>query len=241
MATHVLSEDTVFREVRDNGKVLYSRRFLTKTNKLPKWGERWMPANLYRFVPLVEESYVDRDNKTVTTYTRNVGLSTFMTATERVLYQPNPDNPEETIALKEAWVESRLYGLRTAVKNFGIERFKNNCSRATEGFNHVLIQFHEKHQYLTELKHRKSLEIKAKGEQALKEAGLRATSHIFKAADIMQATRGLAAAKGRAAIIKASDMASATKGRYKCQIIAKLNLKAEENRCLPSPSSILEK
>ena len=107
MATHVLSEDTVFREVRNNGKVLYSRRFLTKTNKLPKWGERWMPAHLYRFVPLVEESYVDRDNKTVTTYTRNVGLRTFMTATERVLYQPHPDNPEETIALKEAWVSTK--------------------------------------------------------------------------------------------------------------------------------------
>ena len=45
--------------------------------------------------------------KTVTTYTRNVGLSTFMTATERVLYQPNPDNPDETIALKEAWVSTK--------------------------------------------------------------------------------------------------------------------------------------
>ena len=104
MATHVLTEDTVHREVRQGGNVLYSRRFLTKVNKLPKWGERWMPSKLYRFVPLMEESHVDRDNKTVTTYTRNVGLSTFMTATERVVYQPNPENPSETIAVKEAWV-----------------------------------------------------------------------------------------------------------------------------------------
>ena len=59
MATHVLSEDTVHREVQQNGNVLYSRRFLTKTNKLPKWGERFF-ANLKKFVPLVEESYVDR-------------------------------------------------------------------------------------------------------------------------------------------------------------------------------------
>ena len=104
MATHVLTEDTVHREVRQGGNILYSRRFLTKVNKLPKWGERWMPSKLYRFVPLMEESHVDRDNKTVTTYTRNVGLSTFRTATERVVYQPNPENPSETIAVKEAWV-----------------------------------------------------------------------------------------------------------------------------------------
>lgn len=61
-----------------------------------------------------------------------------MTAVEKAVYTPNPDNPNETIAIKECWVESRLYGLRSAVKNFGIERFKSNCLRATEGFNFVL-------------------------------------------------------------------------------------------------------
>ena len=104
MASHVLSEDTVHREVRRNGSVLYSRRFLTKTNKLPQWGEKWIPAHLKRYVPLVEESHVDRDNKVVVTYTRNIGLSRFMTAYEKVRYQPNPVNPLETFAIKEAWV-----------------------------------------------------------------------------------------------------------------------------------------
>ena len=37
-ARHVLSEDTVYREVI-NGTTLYTRRFLTKTNKIPKWGK----------------------------------------------------------------------------------------------------------------------------------------------------------------------------------------------------------
>ena len=104
MASHVLSEDTMHREVRGGGNVLYTRRFLTKTNKLPKWGERWMPANLYRYVPLVEESHVDRNSQIVTTYTRNIGLSRFMTAIEKVRYEPNPENPLETVAVKEAWV-----------------------------------------------------------------------------------------------------------------------------------------
>jgi len=241
MATHVLSEDTVHREVQQNGNVLYSRRFLTKTNKLPKWGERWMPS--INSVPLVEESHVDRDNRVITTYTRNVGLSMFMTATEKVRYEPNPDNPNETVALKEAWVESRLYGLRSAVKNFGVDRFKKNCVRATEGFNHVLNHLYEKQQYLSELKQRKSLEMKTKGENAIAQAGIKATEKITKATDIVHTTKAKATdmvhtTKTKAAdmvnttkvkaVEKTADMVSATKGRYQ-QETAKMNLVAEEN------------
>ena len=60
-ATHVLSEDTLHRELVSRD-ILYSRRFLTKTNRLPKWGERFF-SNLKKFVPLVEESHIDRGSK----------------------------------------------------------------------------------------------------------------------------------------------------------------------------------
>ena len=35
-----------------------------------------------------------------------------MVAIEKVRYTPDPLNPQETIAIKEAWIESGLYGLR---------------------------------------------------------------------------------------------------------------------------------
>ena len=63
LATHVLTEDTLHREIKGRD-VLYSRRFLTKTNKLPKWGEKFF-FNLKKYVPLVEESHVDREAKIV--------------------------------------------------------------------------------------------------------------------------------------------------------------------------------
>jgi len=72
-STHVLSEDTIEREVKD-GK-LYSKRLLTKTNRVPKWGERFISKNV---VKIVEESVVDLEAKTFTTYTRNLGYTKVM-------------------------------------------------------------------------------------------------------------------------------------------------------------------
>lgn len=72
---HVLSEDTVEREIRADGK-LYSKRLITKTNKLPKWAERVFSH--VKQVCVVEESVVDMESKTLTTYTRNIGLNKIM-------------------------------------------------------------------------------------------------------------------------------------------------------------------
>lgn len=72
-STHVLSEDTVSREVK-NGK-LYTKRLLTKTNRVPKWGERFINKNI---VKIVEESIVDPETKTLISYTRNLGYTKVM-------------------------------------------------------------------------------------------------------------------------------------------------------------------
>ena len=71
---HVLSEDVVEREVKDG--CLWSRRLITKTNKLPKWGERFVPGS--KSACIVEESVVDPVKKTLTTYTRNINLTRIM-------------------------------------------------------------------------------------------------------------------------------------------------------------------
>lgn len=54
---------------------LHSIRLFTKTNKLPKWGERFIHGNV---VKIVEESIVDPSEKTLVTYTRNVGFNSVM-------------------------------------------------------------------------------------------------------------------------------------------------------------------
>jgi len=58
------------------GGQLYSKKLLTKTNAMPRWGERFVPGA--RFVCVLEESVVDPVNKTLTTYTRNIGYTSIM-------------------------------------------------------------------------------------------------------------------------------------------------------------------
>lgn len=72
-SSHVLSEDTLERSVRDGQ--LYSKRLLSKTNPVPKWGERFYNS---KSVKIVEESIVDPVARTLTTYTRNIAFTKVM-------------------------------------------------------------------------------------------------------------------------------------------------------------------
>lgn len=72
-SNHVLTEDTLERSIRD-GK-LYTKRLLSKTNPVPKWGERLISS---KSVKIVEESICDPVRKTLTTYTRNIALTKVM-------------------------------------------------------------------------------------------------------------------------------------------------------------------
>ncbi|XP_034948167.1 PRELI domain-containing protein 1, mitochondrial [Chelonus insularis] len=132
-STHVLTEDTISREVKD-GK-LYSKRLLTKTNRLPKWGERFVSKNV---VKIIEETIVDPKGKTFVTYTQNLGYTKVMSVVEKVVYTVSDENPEWTVAKRSAWIDSSVFGFSRAIQAFGLERFKKNCSKMTGGFNYVL-------------------------------------------------------------------------------------------------------
>ncbi|XP_060871003.1 PRELI domain-containing protein 1, mitochondrial [Metopolophium dirhodum] len=130
---HVLSEDVLHREVIE--KKLHSIRLFTKTNKLPKWGERFINS---KDVKIVEESILDPTKKTLVTYTRNVGYASVMGVTEKVVYKVNEENPSTTVAERSVWIESNVYGMSKAIQAFGMQRFKVNSTKAVKGFNYVL-------------------------------------------------------------------------------------------------------
>ena len=100
-----------------------------------------------------------------------------MSAVEKVEYRVHPEDPDRTVAHKQAWIDSGFYGLRSAVKSFGVERFKQNCHRATEGFNYVLQRFHTQQHYLNEVRARKWREMREKAKTAADLAKAHSTVH----------------------------------------------------------------
>ena len=130
-SSHVFSEDFWEVKVLDDGR-LYTKRCIMKTNKLPSWGSHFFSA---KRVPVTEETIVDARNKTLTTYTRNIGLRYFMGTTEKIVFRASKDSDEVTLAEKQVWIESSVFGFQSAIRSFGIDRFKKNCVAATNGFN----------------------------------------------------------------------------------------------------------
>ncbi|CAH2046071.1 unnamed protein product, partial [Iphiclides podalirius] len=130
-STHVLSEDTWSRQVKDG--CLYTKRLLTKTNRVPKWGERFFNA---KSVKIIEESIVDPKEKVLVTYTRNLGYTKVMSVVERVEYRSLGGG--QTIARRSAWIDSQVFGFSRAIRAFGVDRFRKNCTQMVNGFNDVL-------------------------------------------------------------------------------------------------------
>lgn len=54
---------------------LYSRRLLSKTNPVPKWGERFYKSSSVR---IIEDSVLDPKKRTLITFTRNIGFKKIM-------------------------------------------------------------------------------------------------------------------------------------------------------------------
>ncbi|KAG7458585.1 hypothetical protein MATL_G00222010 [Megalops atlanticus] len=136
-STHVLSEDVVFRQVTADGRLL-SRRLLTKTNRLPRWAERFFPSNLSRSAYILEDSIVDPASKSLTTFTRNLNHTRLMTVEERCVFQADPDRPAWTRLSREAWICSGVFGFSRPIQEFGLARFKSNQVRAMKGLEYAL-------------------------------------------------------------------------------------------------------
>ena len=131
---HVLSEDVLDRKITSKGQ-LYTRRLLSKTNSLPKWG-RAIFKNMTPMAYIVEESVVDCSRKEMKVYTWNTSHKTLMEVQECLTITPNDDG--KTLVKKEGWIDSSLTGLRTALRKFGKNRWNDNAKKAFLGYQNVV-------------------------------------------------------------------------------------------------------
>ncbi|CAF1332379.1 unnamed protein product [Adineta steineri] len=93
---HVLSEDTYYRTITEDNKII-SKRLLSKTNKLPRWGERIFSRGSSSTIGfIIEESVCDIKQKIFTTTTININLKSLMTVQETCTYRPDKTDESRT-------------------------------------------------------------------------------------------------------------------------------------------------
>ena len=138
---HVLTEDVISRDVVD-GK-LWTKRLIKKTNHITKLAQKFVGHHQYTYV--VEESIVDPVQKLITTYTRNIGLTSVVSVEEKCTYKMDGENSDIVLCGKEAWISSQYRGWRERlICSFVHQRFKGNAKKAFNGFNHVLESLYGK-------------------------------------------------------------------------------------------------
>ncbi|KAJ8025673.1 PRELI domain-containing protein 1, mitochondrial [Holothuria leucospilota] len=170
---HVLSEDIVHRSLLPDGRRLYSRRLLTKTNRMPRWGNIVFGANAH-LVSVLEESVVDPMKKTFTTYTRNLGYTSFMVVEEKCVYQQSSENSGWTELQRQVWVDSSVLGFARAIQKFGVERYKSNCNKSFKGLQYIINKMFVPEQAETHIPQKvDQLTKKAKAAQDLARQGKR--------------------------------------------------------------------
>ncbi|XP_043640723.1 protein preli-like isoform X2 [Drosophila teissieri] len=72
------------------------------------------------------------------TYETHIGHRNLvkMKVDEIVVYSEQKDG--STLAVRRAYISSQVFGFSRAIRAFGIERFKANGNKASNGFNYVL-------------------------------------------------------------------------------------------------------
>lgn len=130
---HVLTEDVISRFIE--GAKLKTTKLITKTNRLPKWGERFVSSTT---ACLVEESILDLAKRTLITYTRNVTYQKLMLVEEKCEYKRLKDTKEWTVCKRQAWITSNFYGFSRPVEAFGMERYKQNINKTRKGLEYIL-------------------------------------------------------------------------------------------------------
>ena len=133
---HVLSEDILERRIDSKSGQLITRRLFVKTNSCPRWIERLMHT---KNVHIIEESIVDPIRQTLTTITRNLGMTNLLSIEEICVYRPHTTDQDTTVLERTAVFDSNLSGFsKFAVLRLSFERYKHNIKKTDLGFRQVI-------------------------------------------------------------------------------------------------------
>jgi len=136
-STHVIAVDTVSRSVDPVTGILRSERLITCKQSAPEWLKAILGGMDESQV--LETSYVDPANKTVTMVSANITWSNLISVQETVVYKPL--NHHQTQFQQDAKITAFCGGwqrIKNNIEDSLVKRFRENAAKGKEGFEAVL-------------------------------------------------------------------------------------------------------
>lgn len=136
-STHVIAVDTLAREVDPASGILRTERLITCKQSAPEWMKAIMGG--METSQVLETSYVDPAQKTVTMVSQNITWNNLVSVQETVVYKPN--GPHQTQFQQQANITAFCGGwqrIRNSIEDSLCNRFKENATKGKEGFECVL-------------------------------------------------------------------------------------------------------
>ncbi|KAK3359050.1 hypothetical protein B0T25DRAFT_564100 [Lasiosphaeria hispida] len=137
-STHVVAVDTISRSVDPATGILRTERLITCQQSAPDWLKKILGAGMEES-QVLETSYVDLANKTVTMVSANLTWSNLINVQETVVYKPL--NEYQTQFTQDAKITALCGGwqrIKNSIEDTMVKRFRENAAKGKEGFEAVL-------------------------------------------------------------------------------------------------------
>ncbi|KAM7203762.1 protein UPS2, mitochondrial [Rhypophila sp. PSN 637] len=137
-STHVVAVDTLSRTVDPATGILRTERLITCKQSVPDWLKSLLGVGMEES-QVLETSYVDPAQKTVTMVSANLTLSNLINVQETVVYKPL--NEHQTQFTQDAKITALCGGwqrIKNSIEDTLVKRFRENAIKGKEGFESVL-------------------------------------------------------------------------------------------------------
>ncbi|KAM7183802.1 protein UPS2, mitochondrial [Naviculisporaceae sp. PSN 640] len=137
-STHVIAVDTLSRTVDPQTGILRTERLITCRQSAPEWLKSILGVNMEES-QVLETSYVDPSQKTVTMVSANLTWSNLINVQETVVYKPL--NEHQTQFTQDAKITALCGGwqrIKNSIEDTLVKRFRENAIKGKEGFESVL-------------------------------------------------------------------------------------------------------
>lgn len=142
ISTHVVSVDTLSREIDYANNVLRSERLIACKQPIPKWLSYLVGGEEYSYVREISE--IDLNTKKLIMKSSNLTMNHLLLCNETVIY--TPDSAQRTRFHQEAEFTAFASFSRICdkIEEWSVERFNQNAVKGKLGFESVLEVLTEK-------------------------------------------------------------------------------------------------